>query len=239
MATIPWLDARDFRFPPLEQALEDPNGLIAVGGDLSPERLIAAYRQGIFPWYEEPQPILWWSPDPRAIIRPDRVHISRSLRKRLRDNNYRISADTAFIEVLQGCAEITGKRPGTWITDSMAQAYCELHQRGVAHSIEVWQNQDLVGGLYGVALGRVFYGESMFSRVSDASKLALVALCRQLQQWGYGMIDCQVSNPHLLSMGAELLPRRQFAVELARLVDQPASVSSDGWNQSQWQQAAR
>lgn len=213
---IPWLDTDQFGFPNLENALEEPNGLLAVGGDLSSQRLMNAYRAGIFPWYEEGQPLLWWSPNPRCVLFPSRVHISRSLRKLLRANNFDIRCDTAFSAVIDLCSAPRSNTDVTWITPAMKAAYTKLHEQGVAHSIEVWQNDQLQGGLYGLAIGRVFFGESMFSTVANASKLALVSLCGQLEQWDYQLIDCQVENPHLMSMGAEMLPRRQFAEYLAR-----------------------
>src|SRR5690606_14776168 len=226
---VPWLNADELSFPPLDQALAEPDGLIAVGGDLRPARLLSAYQRGIFPWYEDPQPILWWSPDPRTVLFPERVHISRSLRRRLRRSGFTVSADIDFDAVIQGCAAFSQRRPGTWITRDMAQAYGQLHRDGIAHSIEVWEHNRLVGGLYGIALGQIFFGESMFSRQPDASKIALVALCRQLQRWGYRMIDCQVGNPHLASMGAESLPRGHFAARLQQLTGRHAAHPPGPW----------
>jgi len=193
-------------FPRVEQALDEPNGLLAVGGDLKPERLLAAYRRGIFPWYSRGQPILWWSPDPRTVLFPDALHVSRSLRKRLRQGRYALSVDTAFAQVIKGCAAPRARQPGTWITPEMELAYCRLHALGRARSIECWAAGELVGGLYGVALGRVFFGESMFSRRSDASKVALAHLCTL----GYALIDCQLPSAHLARLGAVTLPRRRF-----------------------------
>ena len=200
--------------------LSDPNGLLAVGGDLKPERLIAAYRQGIFPWYEDPQPILWWSPHPRAVLFPAKVLVSRSLKKRIKRGEYTVSCDQAFKEVVRSCA-LTPRRnqDGTWITNDIYQAYNELHKMGVAHSIEVWYQDKLVGGLYGLAIGRIFFGESMFSLRTDASKVAFVSLASQLQQWDFEMIDCQVSNPHLMSLGAEEIDRQLFTRILAANID--------------------
>ena len=213
---IPWLDpsSPDQPFPPLETALTDPDGLLAAGGDLSPERLTRAYRGGIFPWFEEGQPILWWSPNPRAVLTPETVKVSRSLRKRLKREEYRITFDTAFTAVMRACAEPRAGQRGTWITDDMVAAYGRLHEEGIAHSVECWHGENLVGGLYGVALGRVFFGESMFSRRSDASKVALVGLAERLRTWGYRLIDCQVSSPHLVSLGAVEIPRREFVGRL-------------------------
>jgi leucyl/phenylalanyl-tRNA--protein transferase len=208
-------------FPPIEEALDEPNGLLAIGGELTPERLLSAYAQGIFPWYDDDDgPVLWWSPDPRAVLRPDEVHISRSLRKRLRRKEYRLSMDTRFTEVLAACAEPRAnsedpKDPaGTWITSEMRMAYTQLHLRGFAHSVEAWYQDTLVGGLYGVSLGRMFFGESMFSRRDDASKVALVGLAAQLQAWEFTLIDCQMLNPHLERLGVYEIPRREFADQL-------------------------
>ncbi|HSH69304.1 MAG TPA: leucyl/phenylalanyl-tRNA--protein transferase [Deferrisomatales bacterium] len=201
-------------FPPVELALTDPDGLLAIGGDLSPSRLLEAYRHGIFPWFSEGQPILWWSPDPRAVLFPDRLHISRSLGKTLRRGRFRVTADRAFREVVAGCAAPRSGHDGTWITGEMADAYARLHDLGTAHSVEVWESGDLVGGIYGVALGRVFFGESMFSRATDASKVAIVHLARQLQRWEFPLLDCQVHNPHLETLGAERIPRKQFLAAL-------------------------
>jgi len=198
------------RFPPAELALAEPDGLLALGGDLAPSRLLSAYRSGIFPWYSAGQPILWWSPNPRTVLFPERLHVSRSLRRTLRRGSYRVTTDQAFSEVVAGCAEPRPGHEGTWITPEMAAAYARLHDLGVAHSLETWQGEDLVGGIYGVALGRIFFGESMFSRRSDASKVALVTLVRQIQRWGFPVMDCQVHNPHLETLGAEGLPRTRF-----------------------------
>ena len=178
---IPWLGPDPSLFPPLEQALDEPDGLLAAGGDLAPERLLAAYQRGIFPWYEADQPILWWSPDPRTVFRPDQVHCSKRLRRQLRRGDFQFTMDSAFDRVMDGCAALTAERPGTWITADMHLAYRQLHQLGWAHSIEVWQDDQLVGGLYGVALGRVFFGESMFSNIDNASKAAMVILAAQLR----------------------------------------------------------
>ncbi|MFT6552786.1 MAG: leucyl/phenylalanyl-tRNA--protein transferase [Zhongshania marina] len=210
MPTIPWLDVDKLDFPNVEHALEDPNGLLAVGGDLSKERILAAYRRGIFPWYEESQPILWWSPQPRTVLYPEQVYINRSLRKALRRGDYSVSFDTAFSDVLDGCAALSPKRPGTWITDEMRAAYLGLHNDGWAHSVEVWRGKTLIGGLYGMGIGQLFFGESMFSREANASKIALVHLCGQLREWGYPLIDCQVGNDYLNSMGAQEINRDTF-----------------------------
>jgi leucyl/phenylalanyl-tRNA--protein transferase len=197
-------------FPPTEQALDYPDGLLAAGGDLSPARLINAYRQGIFPWYSEDQPILWWSPAPRCVLYPQSVHVSRRLRRRYNQGQHTLTSDRAFARVIDACAGPRQDHGGTWITDEMQQAYIRLHELGIAHSVEVWMDDELAGGIYGIALGRVFFGESMFSQAEDASKIALVALCRQLQQWNFTLLDCQISNPHLESMGAKEISRTEF-----------------------------
>lgn len=221
-----WLDPNDptAPFPPVHLALRDPDGLLALGGDLSPERLLSAYRQGIFPWYSEGQPILWWSPDPRMCLHPAALKISRSLRKTLRKGEFHISLDSDFAAVMTACAEPRADSQGTWITDAMVQAYQYLHRLGYAHSVEAWQDDRLVGGLYGVALGRVFFGESMFTRVSDASKVAFVHLGRQLQRWGFELVDCQVYTEHLASLGALPLPRSKFTALLGEYVRAPERI---------------
>ena len=207
----------DTPFPPLEQALIEPNGLLAAGGNLSPERLISAYRQGIFPWFNPGEIILWWSPDPRMVLFPRELKISRSLHKTLKKNHYQIRTDSAFAKVMQACAALRGDQAGTWIHEEMITAYTALHQMGIAHSVETWIDGELAGGLYGVAIGKAFFGESMFSRVTDASKIALVHLTRQLESWGYGLIDCQMKTAHLMSMGAREIPRSQFSEQLSQL----------------------
>lgn len=213
-------------FPPTSEALDFPNGLLAWGGGLEPERLLSAYRSGIFPWYTEGQPVLWWSPAPRCVIFPERVYLSRRTRRRYNSGNYRLTADSAFTAVMEACAAPRAHESETWITRDMQDAYLELHQRGHAHSIEVWLGGDLAGGIYGLALGSVFFGESMFSRHTDASKLALVALCRLLQKWRYGMLDCQVGNPHLFRMGAQEISRAEFEDRLQTLVKEPRPTAS-------------
>ncbi len=227
---LQWLDPNDSEaaFPDLELALREPNGLLAFGGDLSSQRLLRAYRQGIFPWYNKDQPILWWSPDPRLVLYPEHLRISRSLYKTLRKSLYEVTADKAFLRVISHCAEPRADGPGTWLTDEMKTAYCRLHAMGHAHSVESWYQGDLVGGLYGLALGKIFFGESMFSRRSDASKVALVHLMRHLQKWGYVLIDCQLASAHLSSLGAILIPRRRFRKILNRHCDAPTVWES--WN---------
>lgn len=219
---IPWLDA-DTPFPAVSEALHEPNGLLAAGGDLSVARLLDAYGRGIFPWYSAGQPVLWWSPDPRMVLAPPDFRISRSLRKRLRRGDYEVRADTCFSEVMRACAAPRPGQDGTWITPDMTAAYHELHLRGIAHCVEVWMHEELVGGLYGVALGRVFYGESMFSRMTDASKIALAHLVRQLERWRYGLIDCQMHTEHLATLGARSVPRAVFMGKLTELVNYPSS----------------
>ena len=215
-----WLHG-DEDFPPLERALRRPNGLLAAGADLSPQRLVTAYRRGIFPWYSAGDPILWWSPDPRTVLFPAELHIGRSLRKTLRRRPYTVTADTAFARVIEACGEPRAGQPGTWITEEMRQAYLALHELGLAHSIESWQDGRLVGGLYGVALGRMFYGESMFSRASDASKVAFVHLVRQLVAWQFELIDCQMRTDLLASFGARDIARADFTRRVAELVNYP------------------
>ncbi|KXO82375.1 leucyl/phenylalanyl-tRNA--protein transferase [Stutzerimonas stutzeri] len=218
---LTWLKRDDLSFPPLETALREPNGLLAAGGDLRPERLLAAYRHGCFPWYQEGQPLLWWSPDPRTMLFPDELHVSRSLRKRMRNGDYRVTFDTAFAEVIQGCAGPRSYADGTWITTPMQDAYVRLHEMGVAHSVEVWQQGQLVGGLYGLAMGELFFGESMFSRATDASKVGFVTLVERLREWGFALIDCQMPTRHLESFGARSIPRAAFAEALAMHLDRP------------------
>ncbi|MDP1864431.1 MAG: leucyl/phenylalanyl-tRNA--protein transferase [Thiobacillus sp.] len=208
-------------FPPVETALTDPNGLLAMGGDLSLERLLDAYRHGIYPWFNPGETILWWSPDPRMVLVPDQVRVTRSLAKRIRNGGFEVRVDTVFADVMRACAAPRVDATGTWISPDMVTAYSRLHLAGYAHSVETWHNGELVGGLYGVAMGRMFYGESMFSRVPDASKVALVRLAQQLQQWGFGLIDCQMETEHLASMGARTVPRSVFTARLADLVNLP------------------
>lgn len=236
---IPWLE-EDTAFPPLETALREPNGLLAAGGDLSPQRMLAAYRRGIFPWYSPGDPILWWSPDPRMVLLPTQMRISRSLRRRLRQGEYQVRFDTDFAAVVEACSRTP--RPGqngTWITPAMRRAYERLHELGYAHSVETWKEGHLVGGLYGVALGRVFYGESMFAHATDASKVALAHLTRFLATQDFGLIDCQMKTEHLASLGAHEIPRREFAARLAALTagaapqrwpdELPASAIGGAW----------
>jgi leucyl/phenylalanyl-tRNA--protein transferase len=209
-------------FPPIEHAVTDPNGLLAVGGDLAPERLLNAYRAGVFPWPHAGLPLLWWSPDPRVVFRTDAVHLTQRFRRSLRKSRWVARADTAFEVVIAACARIRrrGQR-GTWITPEMEQAYVRLHRLGHAHSVEVLEEELLVGGIYGVAIGRMFFGESMFSAVSGGSSVALAALALRLNEWGWPLIDAQVENPHLMSLGAEHMPRAEFAAQVAHLTGLP------------------
>ncbi|SMF07172.1 leucyl/phenylalanyl-tRNA--protein transferase [Pseudogulbenkiania subflava] len=214
---VPWL-SRELAFPSVESALIEPDGLLAAGGDLSSARLVLGYSQGIFPWFSPGEPILWWSPSERMVLFPAELRITRSLAKTLRNHPYEIRVDTAFREVMKACAAPRDGQPGTWIGPGMVDAYCHLHELGLAHSFETWQQGVLVGGLYGVALGRMFYGESMFSRVSNASKLAFVHMSRHLQRCGFAMIDCQMYTSHLASLGARRIPRHEFLATLKELV---------------------
>lgn len=207
-------------FPPAHLAIKE--GLLAVGGDLSTERLLLAYRSGIFPWYSSGDPILWWSPDPRLVLYPDELNISKSLRKVIKKKNFRITFDKAFESVIQACAE--AKRSygeGTWITGEMKDAYCDLYRKGYAHSVEAWQGGTLAGGLYGISIGRAFFGESMFSRVSNASKVAFVTLVETLNRLRFKLIDCQVRTDHLIRFGAREIPRKSFLEQLEKAIDRP------------------
>ena len=217
---IPFLEPHD-PFPPVEFALRDPNGLLAAGADLSPERLIDAYARGIFPWFGDDDPLLWWSPDPRMVLPVGELHVSRSLRRVIRSGRFVVTMDTAFAEVMAGCADPRPEQEGTWITAEMTAAYQRLAALGLAHSVEAWVDGALAGGLYGVAIGRMFFGESMFTRVSGASKVAFVHLVRQLERWNVPLIDCQMSTAHLASLGAREIPRADFVRDVARLVRQP------------------
>lgn len=218
MRRVPYLED-DSDFPPTGEALENPNGLLAAGGGLSTRRLLSAYRRGIFPWYESPQPVLWWSPTPRSVLFPENLHVSRSLRKRLRSNVFHLAVDRQFVSVMRECAGWRRAGPGTWIDEEMVAAYTQLHTLGYAHSIEVMDAAGiLVGGLYGVSLGRVFFGESMFSRSTDASKVALVALVHIIKRGAFHMIDCQVENKHLNSLGARCIDRLDFEQRLEQTI---------------------
>lgn len=223
-----WLDPFPVMFPPTDIAMTDPNGLLAVGGDLTPEWLLLAYSKGLFPWFSEEDPILWWTPDPRAVLMIDELKVRRSLKKTIRKGHFKVTLDKAFKEVMLACAQAPREgQDGTWITEEMLAAYSALHEKGHAHSVEVWQNNELVGGLYGVAIGKVFFGESMFSKQTDASKVALVALCQQLKAWGFNMIDAQVTSDHLLSLGAIEIPRSEFESQL--LIDSQKPFPAQKW----------
>ncbi len=233
--------ASDEPFPPVEMAWTEPNGLLAFGGDLSPTRLVNAYKSGIFPWYNPDEPIYWWSPDPRAVLFPEQMHISKSLRKsirRLSNIGYKVCFDKDFSNVVQSCAAPRMHAGGTWITNDMHEAYLQLFELGVAHSVEVWNHEnELVGGLYGVSSGGVFSGESMFSKERDVSKIAFVALAWHLQKWGYSLIDCQIENAHLNSMGAVNISRKQYQ----QILKTSCCFSHENWEYendcelSQWQ----
>lgn len=226
MQTEPfWLEKTPVIFPPTHLAMSDPNGLLAIGGDLTPEWLLSAYSKGIFPWFSPGEPVLWWTPEPRSVLLIDDLKFRRSLRKNIqklmREKNLNVTLDHAFSEVMSKCAEVErGDQNGTWITDEMLAAYSDLHSKGHAHSVEVWIDNHLVGGLYGVALGKMFFGESMFSEVSDASKIALIAISMQLKAWGFQLIDTQVETPHLKSMGARPMSRAVFEAMLEQQIQQ-------------------
>ncbi len=222
---ITWLAPDDppDRFPPHEAALRDPAGLLAAGGDLSPERLLAAYARGIFPWYSPGQPVLWWSPDPREVLWPGEFRQSRSLKRALRQRGFSLHEDRAFEAVIDACAAPRSRSPGTWITPEMRTAYCQLHARGIAHSFEIWREQALLGGLYGVRLGAVFFGESMFSIEPDASKAALAGLVARSAALGIELIDCQLPSAHLRSLGSRPIPRREFLSILSSIAAAPAT----------------
>jgi leucyl/phenylalanyl-tRNA--protein transferase len=219
---LPLLDpASPERFPDPRHALAEPNGLLAFGGDLSPRRLLAAYERGIFPWFNPGEPILWWSPDPRCVFDTDTLKANRSLRRALAGKDWRVSVDEAFVRVMRACAAPRPGQQGTWIGPAIIDAYASLHTQGHAHSVEVWEGEALVGGVYGVSVGRLFCGESMFSACSGGSKLALVALAALLREWGCPLLDAQVSNSHLLGLGAREIPREDFLAQLRRLAAQP------------------
>ena len=222
-----WLepDATDCVFPDVELALRDPDGLLAMGGKLSVDWLLHAYRRGVFPWYGQGQPILWWAPNPRLVLFPENLHISRSLAKTIKQDKFSVTVDTAFADVIAACARARPAQSGTWITPDMESAYIDLHQAGHAHSVECWCDGKLAGGLYGIAIGKVFFGESMFTEETDASKVAFVALVRQLERWGYRLVDCQVHTDHLESLGAAMIPRSEFTAILASACSQPGRSS--------------
>jgi len=222
---LTWLKRDELTFPPLIKALREPDGLLAAGGDLSAERLVQAYRHGCFPWYQQGQPILWWSPDPRTVLFPDELHVSRSLRKLLRQQRYRVSFDEDFSRVIRACAGPRRDSDGTWITDAMQASYQRLHEQGLAHSVEVWDGEELVGGLYGLAMGQLFFGESMFSHADNASKVGFATLVEHLKQAGVVLIDCQMETAHLSSLGARSISREAFADHLRRHLDRPNTAT--------------
>jgi leucyl/phenylalanyl-tRNA--protein transferase len=224
---IHWLRG-DAPFPPIERAFVEPNGLLAAGGDLAPERILNAYRSGIFPWYSEGQPILWWSPDPRMVLYVDELKVSRSLRRAVEKQDFEIRVDTAFEAVIEACAAPRSRHGGTWITPAMVAAYVRLHRLGHAHSVEAWRGETLAGGLYGVSIGRMFFGESMFARETDASKVALVHLVAMLKRWDMPLIDCQQDTAHLARLGARPISRAMFADVVGRLVH--SKTSTGAWN---------
>ena len=239
MMKIPVLGYNSQDFPPIEHALTDPNGLLAAGGDLQPNTLLRAYSKGIFPWFDRDQPILWWSPSPGAVLFPEQLHISKSLRKELKKARFVVTMDKAFAQVIRNCSKPRAYSSDTWITEDMIQAYINLHQLGHAHSVETWLDGNLVGGAYGIALGKLFFGESMFSTETNASKVAFVHLVKQLQCWGFPMIDCQVENPHLASLGSINIPRSEFKQTLETYVpplneirQQPATKWQLTWQYS-------
>lgn len=225
---ITWLSTADppAAFPPVDRALTDPDGLLAAGGDLSAPRLLYAYPRGIFPWYDSGQPILWWSPDPRCVFVPQEFRLARRMDRERRHTTLTVTFNQAFPAVIAACAAPRRRLAGTWITMEMRTAYEHLHELGWAHSVEIWDDRRLIGGIYGLAIGRVFFGESMFSREVDASKIALVALCRLLAGWSFALLDCQVTNPHLLSMGAIEMPRAEFERQLREAVGLPGQTGS-------------
>ena len=218
---VRWLGPDD-PFPPVDAALTDPNGLLAIGRTLALPTLLDAYARGIFPWFNRDEPVLWWSPDPRMILLPGELHVSRSLSRRLRRRDYEVTIDRAFGDVMRACAAPRGGETGTWISERMIRAYQRLHDAGYAHSVETWIDGELAGGVYGVAIGRAFFGESMFTRRTDASKIALVSLVRQLERWRFGVIDCQMRTAHLASLGAREIARAEFVGMVRALVAEPA-----------------
>lgn len=229
---ITFLPENVTEFPPLNSALEQPSGLLAIGGNLKIDTLLMAYKQGIFPWFNDGDPILWWSPSPRMVFIPGELHISRTLRRLLKKSIYQVTIDHAFSTVINSCAGLRRDSEGTWITSDMIDAYIALHNAGYAHSVEIWRTGKLVGGLYGVALGKVFYAESMFSMESSTSKIAMTALSDQLFRWQFELVDCQVYSAHLESMGARLMPRDQFIDYLKRYCSVVSSCAN--WKQK-WQ----
>ena len=217
-----WLEDNNFIFPDVEHALIEPDGLLAASLTITPELVVDAYERGIFPWYSEDQPVLWWSPDPRCVLYPEKFHISRSFRRTLNNNPFEIRTDTAFRQVMLACAEPRKDDAGTWITEAMLEVYCRLHEQGVAHSIECWYQDELVGGIYGLVLGDMFFGESMFSRMQDASKVAMHHICTSIQPY---FVDAQVRSEHLISLGAEEIERKLFTDTIRNRLDKTLSLN--------------
>jgi leucyl/phenylalanyl-tRNA--protein transferase len=218
MLIIPWLEDTNFIFPDVSTALTEPDGLLAASERISPELVIEAYQQGIFPWYSEGQPVLWWSPDPRCVLYPKKFHVSRSFKRTLKNNPFEVRTDTAFREVMLACAAPRSKQSGTWITTTMLAVYCQLHEAGIAHSIECWHEDKLVGGMYGLLMGDIFFGESMFSRMENASKVAIHHLCKTIRPY---MVDAQVSSAHLHTLGAEVIARQNFIRQVQSHLSKP------------------
>ncbi|MGH1371570.1 MAG: leucyl/phenylalanyl-tRNA--protein transferase [Cellvibrionaceae bacterium] len=226
MSQLPWLESFSTEFPDTRNALDDPNGLLAAGDTLSTDQLLAAYQKGIFPWFEDGQPVLWWSPSPRLVLRPEQLHISKSMRKVLRRGLYTVTTNKCFDAVIRACAAPRDEQDGTWITEEIVESYNQLHTLGFAHSVEVWQHQELVGGLYGIALGKVFFGESMFSLASNASKFGFITLIENLRALNYQLIDCQVHSDHLASLGAKEISRAEFENYLLNSIEETPSRPS-------------
>lgn len=225
MSQLAWLEPDSIDFPATHTALEDPNGLLAAGTTLSCKQLIAAYQKGIFPWFEDGQPVLWWSPSPRLVLVPEELHVSKSMRKLLKKNAFSVTTDQAFEEVIQHCAAPRPGQQSTWITEEISQAYQEMHIKGFAHSVEVWQNGYLVGGLYGIAMGQIFFGESMFALTANASKYGFISLVQTLNDLNYQLIDCQVHTDHLASLGAQEIPRHDFENYLLNFITEDSLVA--------------
>ncbi len=228
---LPWLETGDPQFPTIDLALDEPNGLLAAGGELTPHWLTDAYQNGIFPWFSDDDPILWWSPSPRCVMFPEQFHLSKSLRKTIRNLHYEIRIDQSFEKVMRACAAPRADQNGTWISEEIIEAYTQLHRMGIAHSVELWVENELVGGLYGLNFGRIFFGESMFSLRANASKIVFHHLCGKLQEANYAVIDCQVYNPHLASLGAVEIDRERFKNLLQGCSEQPAF---DPWLEKRW-----
>ncbi len=226
MSLLAWLEPDSTNFPPTHTALDDPNGLLAAGSTLSCDQLTSAYQKGIFPWFEDGQPVLWWSPSPRLVLFPEELHVSKSMKKLLNRSAFEVTTDQAFDQVIEHCASPRPGQEGTWITDEINEAYQEMHARGFAHSVEVWQKGELVGGLYGIAMGQIFFGESMFALAANASKYGFICLVQALQDLNFRLVDCQVHTDHLASLGAKEIPRREFENYLLNFIKED-SIASD------------